>query len=78
MKHIIQCPHCSIYCEIIEFNCCIFRCGVYKYSGKQIPPHLSKVECDELKKKDEIYGCGKPFRIVIQDKTIQVVVCNYI
>ena len=49
----MECPHC----KIVEVNCAIFRCGIYK----QIPPHLSK-ECDAIV--DKIYGCGKPFCLV--------------
>jgi len=56
------CPHCGIGIEIIEVNCAIFRCGVYKETFQQIPPHLSKLECDAIS--DKIYGCGRPFRLI--------------
>jgi hypothetical protein len=59
----VNCPHCDIFIEIIELNCCIFRCGIYKHNYTQIPPHSTKSECDRLIKNHEIYGCGKPFRI---------------
>ena len=58
----MECPHCKIGIEIIEVNCAIFRCGIYKDTYQQIPPHLSKKECDAIV--DKIYGCGKPFRLV--------------
>ena len=58
----MECPHCGIGIEIIEINCAIFRCGVYKDTFQQIPPHLSKSECEEIKHK--IYGCSQPFRYV--------------
>lgn len=53
MTTICYCPYpdCNIGVEIIEINCAIFRCGIYKNNGTQINPHLSKEECDKLKKK---------------------------
>ena len=69
-----KCPHCNIIIEVIEINCAIFRCGIYKSSGYQIEPHLSKEECDRLKIEDKIWGCGKPFQLV--NNTL--VICDYI
>jgi hypothetical protein len=68
-------------CEIVELNCCIFRCGIYKNSLQQIPPHLSKPECDALV--GRIHGCGKPFKIIVTEivkveKKYEAVVCDYI
>ena len=60
----IECPHCSQNIEIIQLNCRIFRCGVYKHNYKQIDPHLSKSECTRLFTEKLIFGCGKPFRIL--------------
>ena len=72
---IVECPHCHIWIEILEINCNIFRCGVYKSNlNKHINPHASKNECDTLKEKDLIYGCGKPFTI----KNNVAVECGYI
>jgi hypothetical protein len=73
--NIIKCPHCEQYIEILELNCRIFRCGVYKQTGNQINSHLDEISCKELKKNDLIYGCGKPFKI-LQDNTIEI--CEYI
>ena len=56
----LPCPHCQVQIEIIEINCSIFRCGIIKSTGEQIPPHASKEEIEKL----EIYGCGQPFRLV--------------
>jgi hypothetical protein len=64
-ENIIQCPHCQQYIVILELNCKIFRHGTYKTTGEQIPPHSPKDICDKLVETDQIYGCGKPFRIVI-------------
>lgn len=87
----IQCPHCDRTIEIIELNCCIFRCGVYRHDmNQQIHPHLGKEACEDLVRQETIYGCGKPFQIIVepnndaktkdlsslQDK-ITVVVCGY-
>jgi hypothetical protein len=79
---VIECPHCRQLCEIVELNCCIFRCGIYKTDCKQIPPHLPKTECDALVSGELIFGCGKPFRIVVEgdtpEKKYLVQTCDYI
>lgn len=67
-EKIIQCPHCQQYIIILELNCKIFRHGTYKTTGEQIPPHSSKEICDELIETNQIYGCGKPFQIVVLEK----------
>ena len=59
----MNCPHCGISIEIEQINCAIFRCGIYKQNGQQIPPHLPKEECDRLFCENLIYGCGRPFII---------------
>ena len=47
---IVNCPNCNdmVYIKIKEFNCHIFRHGIYKNNYKQIDPHLNKIECDRL------------------------------
>lgn len=79
----IECPHCQIFIEIIELNCCIFRCGILKSNNIQINPHLSKIECDKLTKDNKIYGCSKPFKIIKilnenKDINYKVEICDYI
>jgi hypothetical protein len=66
MTIISNCPYpdCNIAIEVIEINCAIFRCGICKKTGQQIDSHLSKEQCDRLKKEDKIWGCGKPFQLV--------------
>ena len=61
----ISCPHCDNLVEInvSEINCAIFRHGIYKKNMIQIDPHASKEICDNLVKNNEIYGCGKPFKL---------------
>ena len=72
---IIECVHCKCLIEIIEINCRIFRHGVFKRDFNQIPPHLNKEECEKLIKNDEIYGCGKPFKLNSEN---QPEICDYI
>ena len=60
---IILCPHCKDYILIQELNCGIFRHGVVKTTGEQIPSHASKEVCEAYIQQDLIYGCGKPFEI---------------
>ena len=76
---VIICPHCGLHILIEQINCAIFRHGIFISNGKQIPPHLSKNECDDLIEKKLIYGCAKPFRL-IKDQSGNWVgeVCDYI
>ena len=76
MNKIVTCPYsdCNIGIEIIEVNCAIFRCGVYKHNGQQIEPHLPKEDCDQLKHDDKIWGCGRPSKLVND----VLIVCGYI
>lgn len=74
----VNCPHCNQFFEIVELNCCIFRCGVYKNNFVQINPHLTKIECERLIKKNEIYGCGRPFKIAFVGTKTLIVECDYI
>lgn len=77
---IVICPTCSeqIYIDKKDFNCKIFRHGVYKSNYQQIPSHLSKFECDNLKKKNLIYGCSKPFKLNIDSNGVSALLCDYI
>ena len=76
MEEIIICPHCKEYIIIQEVNCGIFRHAIYK-SGEQINPHLKKELCEQLIKEGKIFGCGKPFRLIVKDK-MMAVECDYI
>lgn len=69
-----SCPHCGIIIDVVEMNCKIFRCGIYKCNGIQIPQHLSEVECKALA--DTIWGCGKPF--YYNEITKKMEICDYI
>jgi hypothetical protein len=75
---IVICPHCNEFVIINELNCCIFRHGILKDTGEQMNPHSSKQECDDLKKNNLIFGCGKPFQIVFHSEKLVVEICDYI
>ena len=66
----LPCPTCGVLIEILEVNCAIFRCGIVRATGEQIPPHSSKEEIEKL----EIWGCGNPMRLV--DGKLEI--CPYI
>ena len=80
---IVQCPNCLDFVLIEKLNCCIFRHGILKNNGHQIDPHSSKKKCELLLKNKEIYGCGKPFRIIVskneENKNIFTTeICDYL
>jgi hypothetical protein len=76
---LVTCPHCECIVEILEINCAIFRHGIYKKDNKQIHPHAPKEECDILFSTNKIYGCGKPFRILQNNKNEYIAeICDYI
>jgi hypothetical protein len=75
---ILVCPHCAEFIIIEKMNCGIFRHGVLKKCNKQIEPHATKPICDYYTQHNLIYGCGKPFRIVIQDNIFVIEICDYI
>jgi len=74
----VTCPHCNNIIEIQKLNCQIFRHGVYIKTGKQINPHMPKIECDKLIKSNEIYGCGKPFKVIKENNQYITIICDYI
>ena len=84
---IVKCPHCEEFVLIEKLNCGIFRHGIIINTGKQINSHESKEICEDLKNKNLIYGCGKPFKIIVEDKKDKkdkdeknylVEICDYI
>jgi len=80
--YVFNCPHCDslIQVEKNQVNCTIFRHGQYKSTGEQIPPHSSKEICDSLVKQNLIYGCGKPFKLLLDSNNIvsHAEICDYI
>lgn len=77
-EHVLICPHCKDYILINKINCAIFRHGILKNNGKQIDPHSPKELCEYYINNNLIYGCGKPFRIVNNNGTLETEVCDYI
>jgi len=76
---LVSCPKCSQLIEVIEANCCIFRCGVYKKNNKQINPHSNAEKCAELVKNNKIYGCGSAFKITkLENDEYQSEICDYV
>ena len=74
-----KCPHChnDIIVAKKELNCKIFRHGVYIKTGKPMNPHMNQLKCVWLAKTKQIYGCGKPFRVV-NGTPMYVEICDYI
>ena len=67
---LVKCAQCDnlVIINKKDFNCKIFRHGVYKKNNKQIDPHLNKEKCDRLFKEGLIYGCGKPFKLLMDEE----------
>lgn len=78
MEPIVKCPHCNEFIIIEKINCGIFRHGIIKSTLKQMEPHLPKDKCDHLKEENLIFGCGKPFQILIVNGKMVVQKCDYI
>ena len=78
-ERVIECPHCQEFVIIQELNCKIFRHGTFIHNGEQIPPHSPKEICDSLVETKQIYGCGKPFIIIVLESgEWKVEICEYI
>lgn len=76
---IVLCPHCKESVLIEETNCMIFRHGVLKTNGIQIDPHSSVELCEYYITNNKIYGCGKPFQLVENEKhEFVAIICGYI
>ena len=74
----IECPHCECFVEIASINCGIFRHAVYRHNMQQMNSHASQGICERAIINDEIYGCGKAFRIDNIDDKYVVSKCDYI
>jgi hypothetical protein len=75
---IIICPHCNEFIIIKRINCGIFRHGILKHNRKQINPHSTKELCESYIRENKIYGCGKPFRVILNKNQFKVEICDYI
>lgn len=78
INKIVYCPHCSDPVEILQLNCCIFRHAILKSNHSQINPHSSFAECSRLLSDKLIYGCGKPFKIIVKGTELEAIICDYI
>lgn len=82
--YLFSCPHCEDFIQVLtnQTACCIFRHGVYKNTNTGLPPHAPKTQCDAAVESGRIYGCGKPFRIVLGRNEISehgyAEICDYI
>jgi len=78
--YVFICPHCNEEIIVLkkELNCKIFRHAVFKSNYEPIHPHASKQECQRLIDNHLIYGCGKPFQVVLKDHQLVAVECDYI
>ena len=50
--------------------------GIYK-NGKHINPYASNKFCEINLSQNLIYGCGKPFRVILDDNQYKAIVCDY-
>jgi hypothetical protein len=81
---VVECPHCKEPILIEQLNCCIFRHGIFKENSSQIDPHTPKKLCDYYFEKQLIIGCGKPFKIILNenskndDDKLIAIICDYI
>jgi len=76
---IVECPKCKCSIIIEQLNCKIFRCGIYKNTYIQIPPHSNKDFIDNLLSQNKIYGCGEAFRIIMNNKNeYEAIKCSYL
>lgn len=81
MDYIFRCRHCNedFIVNRNDFNCMILRHAVYKSNMQYIPPHSSEEECTRLLQNGEIFGCGKPLKIItLENGTFDVIICDYI
>ncbi len=69
MSVLVCCPHCDgdVELNVKDMNCRIFRHGNRKDNDKQLPPHASQQECENLL--NPIFGCGKPFKVIEDTNT---------
>ena len=76
---LVICPHCGDFIFVEQINCAIFRHGSFKSNGEQIPPHSSKADCDAFYESGSIYGCGKPFKVLLDSNGALIAEpCDYV
>jgi len=79
---IFKCPNCLSYaaCYKSDIRCTIFRHACFKRNMLPVNPHASKEALDLLIKQDLIYGCAKPFRLILNKdgNDVTPIKCGYI
>lgn len=78
MDFIIMCPHCNSDVIIESINCGIFRHGINISNYMQLNPHENEFNILNLINKNLIFGCGKPFQIILENNNYIAVKCGYI
>jgi hypothetical protein len=76
-ENVLLCPNCKEYFIMEKLNCGIFRHGIVKENGKQMDPHSSKDLCDYYIRENKIYGCGKPFQVLLINNKLETKICDY-
>jgi hypothetical protein len=54
---------------VLAVNCGVFRHGVWRDSGMQLPPHASRSTCEAAVASGRLDGCGRPFRLLLNGVT---------
>lgn len=74
-----SCPWCfqtgldsKVIVAETELNCRRMIHGVFKQGGQPVPPHASRVECEQLLQQSLINGCGKALQITADLKLVAV------
>jgi hypothetical protein len=76
--NVLLCPNCNEYFIIEQLNCGIFRHCILKENGNQIDPHSPKELCEYYIRTNKIYGCGKPFQVILVNNKFETKPCDYI
>jgi len=74
------CPHCKDYFIVNkkDINCAIFRHAVFKKNFHPINPHETKEKCQELVDNNLVFGCAKPFKLILNNDKYEAEICDYI
>lgn len=78
MTSSIRCPHCGQIAVIEQLNCGIFRHAVFKDGYQQVNPHADENTCNWWVSQKLIYGCGKPFQIIVKENKFVAIKCGFI
>jgi hypothetical protein len=74
----VICPHCQGCVEVMQINCAIFRHGTFRSNGEQIPPHANEQDCERWIFNNELFGCGKPFKVIFNvNNEWETEICSY-